>query len=311
MKLINRLLIANLILIGIQFPGVLLAQTDQDALMMPEKNLCIAGLAGYNSWTNYWEGTSKRNNDNIGRLSAKSAMLMATYGISNNLNVIAGLPFIATKATNGTLSGLNGFQDLNIFIKWRPLRTRFGKHEFALFAATGYSTPSNDYNIDFMPMSIGLGSNVLSGRLIADVKRNKIFATFSAAYLLRGNVEIDREAYYTTRQVNSNEVRMPNAGNFQIRSGYRSKQLIAEAFLDNITSFDGFDIRKNDMPFVSNKMNSTRTGIEAKYYLTKLPELGFTANTWHTIAGRNVGQSTGFMAGALYTIKFKTKNTNQ
>lgn len=283
------------------------AQTDQDALMMPEKNLCIAAMAGYNSWTEYWEGNFKRDNDNIGRLSTQSALLMLNYGVSNNLNLIAGLPYVSTKSTRGTLSGLDGFQDISFFVKWRPLKTKLGKQEIAVFASAGYSMPSNDYNVDFMPMCIGLGSNVLSGRMIADVKRNKLFATASAAFMLRSNVKIDRSAYYTTRQVNSNEVRMPNAGNFQLRTGYRSRQLIAEAFIDNMTSFDGFDIRKNDMPFVSNRMNSTRTGVEAKYYLAKLPQLGFTANGWYTVAGRNVGQATGFMGGVLYTVNFSKK----
>lgn len=286
----------------ILFPISSVAQTEQDALMMGNKRFCIAGTYAFSSWENYWEGDFKRNNDNIGQLETKSGMLMVNYGISNNLNILASLPYVTTKATRGTLSGLSGFQDAGFFVKWRPLRKQFGKQTLSLFTVAGYTTPTNDYNVDFMPMTIGMGSEVLSGRVIADYKYNKIFTTISAAYMRRGNVEIDRPAYYTDRQINSSMVRMPDAGNFQLRAGYRNKLTTAEAFVDNVTTFGGFDIRKNDMPFVSNKMNSTRVGVEGKYYLSKIPSLGFHANAWQTVAGRNVGESTGFMAGASYVF---------
>jgi hypothetical protein len=291
---------------GLFVPAV--AQTEQDALMMPKNTLCVAADFGYNSWSDYWEGTFKRNNDNIGRLSTKSYMLMLNYGLSDKLNLIAGLPYVATDANKGTLAGLKGFQDVSFFVKWKPVKKAFGKQNISLFAVGGYSAPSNDYNIDFMPMSVGMGSNVISGRLIADVQRSKVFATLSAAYMLRSNVEIDRAAYYTTRQVNSNEVKMPNAGNFQASAGYRSRVLIASAFLDNMTTFGGFDIRKNDMPFVSNEMNGTKVGALAKFYLPKHTAFGIHANVWHVLSGRNIGQATGFMAGLDYAFNLKRKS---
>ncbi len=293
---------------GIALSVPALAQTEQDALMMSKNRVCAAASFGYNSWSDYWEGTFKRNNENIGRLSTKSYMVMLNYGVTKNLNIIASLPYVITDANKGTLAGLKGMQDVGVFLKWRPITKQLGKQDIRIFTVAGYTTPTNDYNIDFLPMSIGLGSKVLSGRLIADVKRNKIFATASAAYMHRSNVNIDRSAYYTDRQINSNEVRMPDVGNFQVSAGYRSRILIASAFLDNLSTLGGFDIRKNDMPFVSNKMNSTRTGLEAKYYLPKHDEYGIHANIWHVLQGRNVGQATGFMAGLSYAFNVKSKS---
>lgn len=307
MKNVSRLCLIMLII----FPLTLSAQTEQDALMMGKQKFCIAGSYAYNSWENYWEGDFKRDNANIGRLETQTAMLMLNYGINNNLNLMASLPYMSTKATRGTLSGLNGFQDLGFFIKWRPIKKQFGKQNVSLLAVAGYSLPSNDYNIDFMPMTIGMGSQVLSGRLIADYKINRIFATISAAYMHRNNVDIDRPAYYTDHQINSSTVKMPDAGNFQLRTGYRNTLVIAEAFMENTTNIGGFDIRKNDMPFVSNKMNSTRAGIEGRYYFKKMPSLGLHANTWRTIAGRNVGQATGFMAGVDYILDFNSTKSKK
>ena len=287
------------------------AQNEQDALMMSKNKICVAAMFGYNSWSDYWEGTFKRNNENIGRLSTKSFMLMLNYGVTKNLNILASLPYVTTDANRGTLAGLKGMQDVGLYIKYKPLKKQFGKQKISVFAVGGYSTPANNYNVDFLPMSIGLGSKVLSARLIGDVQRNKIYATATAAYMHRSNVELDRSAYYTDHQINSNEVRMPDAGNFQLSAGYRSKLLIASGFIDNTTTFGGFDIRKNDMPFVSNQMNSTRTGLEGKYYLPKHEAFGIHANVWHVLSGRNVGQATGFMAGLVYAFNLTAKSKQQ
>lgn len=283
------------------------AQTEQDALMMPRESLCVAAMAGYNSWTDYWEGTFMRDNANIGRFSTKSASVMLNYGITENLNVLASLPYISTRASQGTTTGLKGFQDLNFYLKWRAVKTNIGKQKLSVFAVGGYSMPSNHYNIELMPMAIGLGSNVWSGRLTADIQRNWFFATLSGAYLYRGNVKIDRSAYYTTQQINSNRVFMPNAGSFQFRTGYRTGRLIAQVFLDQMSTFGGFDIRKNDMPFVSNRMNGTHLGFEGKYIVKNVRGLEFNANVWNTLAGRNMGKASGFMAGAAYIIDFANK----
>ena len=298
----------GLIMLFVINPKISRAQTEMDALMMGKGKLCIAGTYATNSWENYWEGTFKRDNANIGRLSTQTAALMLNYGLKDNFNIMATLPYMSTKASRGTLSGLQGFQDISFFAKWRPIKKQVGKQFFSFFAVAGYSTPSNDYNIDFMPMAIGLGSQVLNGRLTADYKINKLFATISAGYMHRGNVSLDRSAYYTDRQINSSSVKMPNAGSFQFRTGYRNSRAFAEAFVDNLTSFGGFDIRKNDMPFVGNRMNSTKVGLEGKYYLSSLPSLGFHANAWTTVAGRNMGQATGFLAGVDYIIDLKFKS---
>ena len=47
------------------------AQTDLDAIMMNKKNLCIGPMYGYSSWKNYWEGTFKRDNQNLGKVSTQ------------------------------------------------------------------------------------------------------------------------------------------------------------------------------------------------------------------------------------------------
>ena len=296
----------------ILFPcSKIFAQNEQDAVMMGKRNLCISGTYAHSNWIDYWEGTFNRSNQNMGRVSTRTTMLMLNYGVSDKLNLMVSLPHVATNASAGTLHGLSGWQDLGFYAKYRPIKKFFGKQRLSLLVVAGYTMPSNDYNIDFLPMSIGMGSKVATGRIIADYQYNGLFASVSTSYQVKGNVQIDRPAYYTTQQINSNEVKMPNSGNSQLRLGYRNQLVIAEGFVDYMKTFGGFDIRRNDMPFVSNEMNSTTIGVEGKFYIKELPELGVHTSVWHTVDGRNVGQSSGFMAGLLYTLKFSKPSTSR
>lgn len=143
-------------------------------------------------------------------------------------------------------------------------------------------------------------------RLMVDYQRNHWFATASYAYIARSNVTIDRYTYYTTEMHYSNEVKMPDASQLNFRAGYRSETLIAEAVFNKWTTLGGFDIPRNGMPFVSNKMNASSVGLNLKYE-TPVNGLSIIANGSTTIAGRNVGQATGFNAGVFYIFDFSKK----
>ena len=75
------------------------AQTDLDAIMMNKNQFCNGFIYSHSSWNEYWEGTRKRTNENIGTITTKSVMYMANYGITNNLNVMVGAPYVWTEAS--------------------------------------------------------------------------------------------------------------------------------------------------------------------------------------------------------------------
>lgn len=281
------------------------AQTDFDAIMMNKKQFCNGLMYTGSSWKNYWEGTLKRDNENLGTVSSQSVMYMANYGITNNLNVMIGAPYVSTKASAGTLHGMKGIQDAALTVKWRPMSRAFGKNKVSLYILGGLSTPLSNYVIDFLPVSIGLGSTNLTGKAMVDYQYKRFTVTGSASYIVRSNVKIDRTAYYDTQGRLTNEVQMPNATQYQLRTGYRGKYLIAEALLTNWTTLGGFDITRNNMPFPSNRMNATTMGANIKYTLKSYTNLAFLAGTNFTIAGRNMGQSNAFNVGAFYAFYFK------
>jgi hypothetical protein len=283
------------------------AQTDIDGLMMEKNFFCIGPTAGYSSWKNYWEGTNKRENLNMGRVSSTHFMLMGNYGLTKKINLLFGLPYIKTKASAGQLAGQKGLQDLSFFIKWQAWDKHIGKGHFKTFVTGGYSFPVSKYTPDLMPLSIGTHSKNAIFRLMADYQRGNLFASASGSFVYRSNVTLDRNTYYTTEMHYTNQVQMPDASQFNFRLGYRSETWIAEAILDKWTTLGGFDISKNNMPFVSNKMNATTLGFHIKYETNFVNGLSFVADGNTTIAGRNVGQRTGFSGGVFYILDFSKK----
>ncbi len=283
------------------------AQTDIDGIMMEKKGFCIGPMAGYSSWKNYWEGTLKRENLNLGKVSTSMYSIMGNYGITNKLNVMFGLPYIKTKASAGQLKGMKGVQDLSFWVKWKAYSKKIGQGRLSFFAIGGYSLPVSDYTADFLPMSIGLESKNLSMRGMVDYQRGVWFGTASATYIRRSNIEIDRTAYYTTEIHYTPEVKMPDATSYNVRVGYRNKGAYVEAVLDGWKTLGGFDITRNNMPFPSNEMNATRIGFNFKYPMPFLPQLAVTGNVMTTVAGRNTGKSTGFNAGIFYVLDLSHK----
>ena len=299
------------LLIIIIFPLLSKAQTDMDAIMMEKNQLCLGPAFSHSSWKNYWEGNLKRDNQNLGTVTTQSFSIMGSYGISGKLNLLFNVPYIKTKASAGTLHSMQGFQDLSLFVKYMPVETKLGKGTFSVYAIGGVSTPLSNYVADYLPLSIGLRSKTASARLMIDYQVGNIFATSSATYLLRDNISIDRNAYYTTEMHLTNKVGMPDATNFNFRAGYRSSKLIAEAILNKFTTLGGFDISRNNMPFPSNRMNATTVGANFKIELSKNNDLAFEGGGNTTIAGRNVGQATLFYGSIFYIIDFtRSKKSN-
>ncbi len=289
--------------------GTTQAQTDLDAITMNPRQLCAGFQYSHSSWDHYWEGTLKRDNPNIGTITTQSIALMGNFGISKKLNLLFGVPYVFTKASAGTLMGQQSLQDGMLAAKWKAFEAKGARHRFSFFTLGGLSAPLSSYTPDFLPLSVGLHSKTLFLRGLADYQRGRFFITGSASYHLRSNVHLARTAYYTTEMHYTNEVKMPNAWYANLRTGYRSPHLVAEAVADRWTTLGGFDIRRNDMPFPSNRMNATNVGISLRYEPDWLKWVSLTGGGMYTIDGRNTGQATTFYGGVFYIFQFKKKAT--
>jgi hypothetical protein len=298
-----------LLVFSICLSSLTFAQTINDGLMMAPKTVCTGFLYTTEQWKNYWEGDLKRTNDNIGTLTTTSVMWMATYGVTNKLNVIAMLPYIQTDASGGTLHPMKGVQDLSLAVKYNFFKKEIGMDKIKGFGAFTYSRPMSNYTPDFLPLSIGMASQNLSYRVTGNYSTGMgIYINASAAYTWRSNVKLDRPSYYTDGNIFfTNEVKMPNVFDYVVNVGYKKKQLQVDLNYMQQNTLGGGDIRRQDMPFVSNRMNYSKIGAFVMYYVTKPKGLAIRAVAATTIAGRNVGQTTTLTGGLLYTIRFAPK----
>jgi hypothetical protein len=287
------------------------AQMENDGIMIPKNYICAGPMFSTSSWTNYWEGTFKRNNGNIGSVTTNMYSFMATYGITNDLIVTAGVPYMTSKASAGTLHEQKGIQDISLNLKWRAYRLKTDKGTLSLFASLTGSIPLSNYQADYLPLALGSHSKNFTARAVIDYNYGKVFVTGSGAYMTRSNITIDRNSYYSTQLIYSDQVQLPNMSDYNFRAGYRSKYLIVEGVADISTSLGGFDIRKNDMPFPSNRMNMTSVGGNLRYRLKSFYGLELSAGDEYVVKGRNVGQSNMFHGGLTYIFGLTKKKTVQ
>lgn len=286
------------------------SQTDQDGLMMNKNLFCTGIIYNTSSWNKYWEGTNKRENLNLGTVSSNSINLMGNYGIKDNLNFLFNVPYVSNNVSAGTLHSMSGLQDASAWLKWMPIEKEVKNGYVSVYLLGGASMPLSDYIVDYLPVSIGLKSKTFSGRFMLDYQLGNFTITASETFTVRGNSQLERNSYYTTAAVISDQVAMPNVNTLSLRTGYRSNWLIAEAILTDTKTLGGFDIAKNNMPFPSNRMNATTIAANLKYEIQKVPGLSIVGGASHVIKGRNMGQSSGFYSGIFYILNFQKKEKN-
>ena len=287
------------------------AQTDIDAIMMSKNQFCTGLMYGKGSWNKYWEGAFLRENLNLGTVSSSNLSIMGNYGVKDNLNILFNAPYISNKASAGVLRSVDGLQDFSTWIKWMPIEKDLRTGTISAYFMAGASIPMSDYIVDYLPLTIGLKSNTLSGRFMLDYQVGNFFITGSETYTIRGHSTIERNSYFTTQQIISNQVALPAVNNINLRMGYRSYWLIAEAVLNDSKTLGGFDITKNNMPFPSNRMNATTVGVNFKYEIEKVAGLSLVGGGNQVIKGRNVGQSTNYYGGLFYILNFSKKEKNK
>jgi hypothetical protein len=283
------------------------AQTMTDGLMMPKKALCTGFMYTHDQWKEYWEGELKRENGNIGKITTQSLMWFANYGITDKVNVIVTVPYVKINASQGTLHGMEGVQDLSLAVKYNFFRKKFEKSAFNAFGLIGFSTPLTDYTPDFFPLSIGTHTTNIVYRLNAHFKiQQGWFINGSAGYTWRSNTTLDRPAYWDGNDLtNSDEVKMHDMFDVFVSSGYHKGPIQAELQYVQSNTLGGGDINRQGMPFVSNRMNYQKVGALVMYYLPMPKNVAVRGSVHYTVAGRNVGQSTTFLAGILYTFHFQ------
>lgn len=229
-------------------------------------------------------------------VSISSVSFFGEIGISDNFNLVLNVPYIraegnasdAVLANNGFENERKGIQDLKLYAKYRLHTLNFEKSSLDFIAAAGIETPLGNYSADEGLQSIiaiGNEATTYNAFGITTFKlQSGVFATGQLGYSIRDNS-------------------VPNALLSELKIGYASSKFYVDAFVaSQLSQESGVDILGEGFTgfFPATRVNYTRIGINAFYPLTK--ELGITAGTNAYISGRNLGKSTGFYGGAVYSF---------
>lgn len=222
-----------------------------------------------------------------------STSLYATYGITNQLDVVLSLPYIIAEgsASQEVLNNLNyenkrsGVQDVSVFIKYNPFYFDYGSSSLRLIGALGLKTPLGGYEENEGLQSIiaiGNRSTTLSAIGLAMFKMNSgLFVSGQFG----GNLA-------------SNDV--PNSYISELKLGYAANKFYGDAYLANQTSTSGVDILGEGFQgfFPATKVNYTKIGLNL--YSPIYQDFGLAAGVSSLVAGRNIGKATGFYGALVY-----------
>lgn len=289
--------------------GALQAQTPSDAIMMKQRESCLALIYDHGAFDQYWEGSLLRSNATIATVNRNTALPMIAIGFFDQLNLIVAAPYVQTNSTEpngGKFAGARGFQDLNLALKSQIVNRQVGEGELAFLATLGFSTPLTNYLSDYRPYSLGFGANELSSRGILQYKLNNgLYARTSLAYLWRGQTKAERDYYYNNGSYYTAWMDVPSAWHYQGAIGIwmLENSLKIEASYTGLQSVSGDDIRPYNAPQPTNKVEEGLLGAFAQYYFRKPKGLGVLAYFSQVTSGRNTGKSTNFGGGITYQFK--------
>jgi hypothetical protein len=308
---LTALVLSALVLPSFVLPSSVHAQTVDDGIMIDGKTLFTGYLFTYDRWDEYWEGALKRENGNLGTLTTQTSSWYANYGVTDRLNVIATLPYVQTHASQGVLRNMQGLQDFSVAAKYQLFSARSPIGLVRTFAVGAAGLPLTDYTPDFYPLSIGSNSKRASARFTVNLQTKPgWYVNASPAYTWRGTVTLDRPYYFTDGELFlTSDVDMPNVFDYVLSGGYIRRGLMATALFAQQRTLGGGDIRRQDMPFVSNRMNFDKVGGMVMWSLPKLRYLSVQGTYIYTVRGRNVGQASTVTGGVMYTLPFHGRPT--
>lgn len=288
------------------FAASLGAQTIDDGIMMGKHDLFTGNIYSHESWEEYWEGALKRTNGNIGTVTTQTNSWFANYGLTDRFNIIANVPYVWTHANQGVLHGMNGMQDVTIAGKFQMFDRPSPVGVVRAIAVVTAGLPMTDYLADFQPLSIGNQSKKFGGRFTLNMQTEPgFYINGSMAYTIRSQVKLDRPYYFTDGQFFMTDVvEMPEMFDYLVGIGYLKNGLNAMVSIMQQRTLGGGDIRRQDAPFISNRMNFAKLGGMLMVPVPKLHDLTPEVSLAHVFDGRNVGQSTTVTVGVLYRFNF-------
>ena len=271
------------------FGSVAYSQPAVDGFMKGKGNGSIVLSYSWEQYDEFYAGTNKvvANETPVrawgGEITTQSISLFGIVGLTDNIDLILNIPHVSAQGAGvDTIDqDVGGLQDASLFIKWRPVAVETGGGTLSFLGALGFATPLSDYEADQV-LSIGNQATRADLRLLTHFQSNGgLFGELQAGYSLR-----------------SNDV--PNATLLSAKIGYAAEKFYIDVWSDTqISDSDAPDIGPG-IPFSQTRVNYTQIGVSV--FVPVVSSFGVSAGFGQYVSGRNVGLSTRFSGGLVYSF---------
>lgn len=264
---ITVLLIAAFIIAG---GSSLRAQPPVDGYMKGKGNYVLSTSVTYEDYEEYWAGED--NLVPVGR-TATTLSIYGVGGLTDWLDASVNIPFVTTGA-------FSSFQDLNIYLKGRPLQVSGEKGKFDLMLAGGFRTPMSDYETESQH-AVGQQATAFDGRMVLQYSMNSgWFVMVQGGYTYR----LDPT---------------PSSAVYALKFGKASAKYYMDVWLDGQYSWDGSDYRDGSgSSFRTLGVSYNKVGVT--YYRPFGQRSGWAITPSYILNGRNVGKALAVSGSYIY-----------
>ena len=225
------------------------------------------------------------------------------YGISDELDFVASVPFVITETTSG-------LQDGAAFVKGRLLRVPLGRsgadggsdESLDVLGAIGASLPLSDYDI-VAAGAIGQRAKVIQPRLVAQYNRPGFFASAVLGYNYRfdeldelrlAEIQRTRPAYFPEQP--------KDYVTTLLRAGVPTSRLYVDAWVEIQQTLGGRDFVPEVVELVQ-PYDVDYTQVGGTVYYSEGPRLGFALSGAGFVRARN--SSRLWRASATLIVKLR------
>lgn len=222
-----KLLIAFFIISTTSF-----AQGPIDGFFKGEGNGDFAIGLGINRSNQYTGHPDSLYSESYG---AQQLGVFGQYGITDNLDAVLSIPFVFGESENK-------FQDLGIYLKFRPVNHKWKDNEWSTLLSGGITFPASDYQAD-VSGALGRREKKIPFRLINQVKFNSgLFLNLTAAYFIRfDKIDDTILSNYQEIRPSFNPQQPSDHYSLLLRGGWASLHNFIEVFAEYQNTLGGID----------------------------------------------------------------------
>ncbi len=200
--------------------------------------------------------------------------LYSDYGITDNLNVAASLPFLSSNKESN-------FQDVSFMLKYKAFQTNFENGSLELSFAAGFSTPVTNYQLGGLN-DIGQQATIFETRAMAHYKFNSgWFATLQSGYSIKLQ-------------------ETPNSIPATLKIGKATTNLYFDLYYDYQHSFGGIDYLGTSKPQNFKEFGVDFHKIGGSVYKPISEKFGAYVALSYIVGGRNTFVGAAYGTGIVY-----------